>query len=70
MILPTPSVKALRISTCICEIYATKYDVLLNGKTSMLISYKSTGSRQLDPDIRINKAKVPWVNEVTHLGQS
>lgn len=64
----TPSVKALHILANICEKYANKYDVMFNGKKSMLIIYKCTRVRPPDPNITINNVKVPRVDEVIHLG--
>ncbi len=40
----TRSVKALKILATICEQYANKFDVLFNGKKSLLIIYKCTRS--------------------------
>ncbi len=65
----TPSVHALKILANICERYATKYDIIFNGKKSQLIIYKCKQAQPPDPGIFINNVKVPRVSEVIHLGQ-
>ncbi len=66
----TPSVNALNILVNICQNYAAKYDVMFNGKKSLLIIYKCTWRKHPDPTIYINNVKVPRVNEVIHFGHN
>ncbi len=63
-----PSVNALKILATICEQYVKKFDVLFNGKKSLLIIYKCTRSHPPDPGIVINNLRVPRVDEVILLG--
>ncbi len=65
----TPSVIALNILVDICKNYATKY-VMFNTKKSLLIIYKCTWRKSADPNIYIDNAKVPLVNEVIHFGHN
>ncbi len=60
----TSSMKALKILATRCEQYADKFDVLFNGKKSLLIIYKCTRSQHPNPDIIINNVRVPRVDEV------
>ncbi len=64
----TPTVQALHILTDICIEYAAKYDILFNGKKSLLMIYKCTKNCPPDPAIIINDVQVPQVHEVIHLG--
>ncbi len=64
----TPTVQALHILTNICFEYAAKYDILFNGKKSLLMIYKCTKNCPPDPAITINDVQVPQVHEVIHLG--
>ncbi len=64
----TPSVIALKILATNCEQYAKKFDVLFNGKKSLLIIYKCTKSQPPDLGIVINNVKVPRVDRVILLG--
>ncbi len=59
---------ALKIIATICEQYAKKFDVLFNGKNSLLIIYKCTRSQPPDPGIVINNVRMPRVDEVSLLG--
>ncbi len=48
-----------------CEQYADKFDVLFNGKKSLLIIYKCTRSQPPDPGIVTkNNVCVPRVDEI------
>ncbi len=58
----------LEIQATICEQYAKKFDVLFNGKKSLLIIYKCTRSQPPDLGIVINNVRVPKVDEVILLG--
>ncbi len=60
----TPSVNTLKILATICVQYAKKFDVLFNGKKSLLIIYKCTKSQPPNPGIVINNVRVPRVDEV------
>ncbi len=60
----TPSVNALKIIATIFKQCAKKFDVLFNGKKSLLIVYKCTKSQAPDLGIVINNVRVPRVNEV------
>ncbi len=64
----TPSVNTLQILATICEQYAKKFDMLFNGKKSLLIIYKCTKSQPPDLGIVLNNVKVPRVDEVILLG--
>ncbi len=60
----TPSVNALKILATICMQYAKKFDVLFNGKKSLLIIYKCTKLQPPGPGIVINNVRVHRVGEV------
>ncbi len=64
----TPTVQALHILTYICIEYAAKYDILFNGKISLLMIYKCTKNCHPGPAIISNDVQVPQVHMVIHLG--
>jgi hypothetical protein len=64
----TPSVGALQTMTNICVSYADKYDILFNGKKSLIIIYRTARTRPPDPIIIINGAQIKCVKSVIHLG--
>ena len=51
----------------ICIKFASKYDVLFNDKSELLI-YKSRDDIVAIPEIKINGEKVKVVNSTIHLG--
>ncbi len=55
---------ALKILATICEQYAKIFDILFNGKKSLLIIYKCTRSQPPNLGIVINNVRVPRVDEV------
>ena len=64
----TPIIGALQLMTNICVSYADKYDILFNGKKSLIIIYRTAKTRPPDPIIIINGAQIKCVNSVIHLG--
>ena len=62
-----PSVYALDIMLNICKNYASRFDVMFNDK-SQLIIFKSKLDDGPDPEIFIHGKKLDAVNSITHLG--
>ena len=62
-----PSIYALNVMLDICIKFASKYDVLFNDKSELII-YRSRDDVVAIPDIKINGEKVKVVNSITHLG--
>ena len=62
-----PSIYALNVMLDICIKFASKYDVLFNDKSELLI-YKSRDDIVAIPEIKINGEKVKVVNSTIHLG--
>ena len=63
-----PTLHGLKIMINICEQFAKEYDLLFNGKKSMLMVFSKDKSNVSDPCIKLNGDIIKKVNSAIHLG--